>query len=442
MKSLQSMECGRPTEACLLTGRSTKASLDSSERLSSFVKVLGPGLMVCLADSDIGGLFTMATAGARTGYALLALQLLLIPVLYVVQDMVVRLGVCKRAGLLALVHQEMGVVAAWILLACMVILGACAMVSEFSGIVAVGEMFGLPPIRSCVVAVAFLCAAILPGNYKLVERIGLCLGACLSVFVLTAFLCKPSFTELATSVVRPPLHVPASAKLGELVLANIGTVVTPWMLFYQASAIVEKRLDVSDLPMAQLDTILGSVVTQLVMCAVLVTFAVQAKGRDMEALSMGEVFFLPLRPLLGDHLTRFLISAGLIGSSLLAALVVSLGIAWNLTEFSGGSISEGATASPPFRLFFMLTVFLGAVVVSSQLIGMVKLNIIIQIINGVLMPPVVGCVFYLAARRGILPEEHRVKGARAVVVAVLTCVCAAGAWKLARDCFIGGSVNL
>lgn len=432
MKSLHAMECGGPAEASLL-----RASPGSSERLSSLIRVLGPGLMVCLADSDIGGLFTMATAGAKTGYALLGLQLLLIPVLYVVQDMVVRLGVCKRMGLLALAQQEAGRVTAWTLLVCMLLLGACAMVSEFSGIVAVGEMFGLSPLLSCLAATTFLCGVILPADYKIVERVGLCLGACLSVFLVTAVLCRPSLSELATSVARPPLNVPTSAKLGELVLANVGTVVTPWMLFYQASAIVEKRLSVADLPMAQLDTVLGSVVTQVVMSAVLITFAVQAKGRDMEALSMGEVFFLPLRPLLGDHLTRFMISAGLIGSSLLAALVVSLGVAWNLTEFSGGTITDGTTASPSFRLFFVMTVFLGAVVVSSQCVGMVRLNILIQIVNGVLMPPVVGIVFYLAARRGILPEEHRVKGARAFVVAVLACVCAAGAWRLASDSLVG-----
>merc|ERR1719198_2847767 len=167
------------------------------------------------------------------------------------------------------------------------------------------------------------------------------------------------------------------------------------------------------------------------MSSVLVTFAVQAKGKDMEALSMAEVFYSPLRPLLGDHLTLLLMGAGLLGSSLLAALVVSLGVAWNLTEFSGGVVNDGATSSPYFRVFFVSTVLLGALVVSSQFVGMVKLNILIQIVNGLLMPLVVGFVFYLAVRPGILPEEHRVKGAHAVSVAALVLVCAGGSVYMA-----------
>merc|ERR1719313_906767 len=251
--------------------------------------------MVCLADSDIGGLFTMATAGASTGFTLLSLQLFLIPVLYVVQDMVVRLSVCRRTGLLALVHQEVGGAAASVLSVSMVLLGVCAMISEFSGVAAVGELFGLSSAWSCMLGATFLCVVILPGDYKKVEQIGFCMGACLSVFFLTALLCRPSLSEIVVSIIRPPLQVPASAKLGQLVIANVGTVVTPWMLFYQASALVEKRLSSEDLPMAQLDTLCGAVITQLVMASVLVTFAMQARGQDMESLPMAEVFYKPLR---------------------------------------------------------------------------------------------------------------------------------------------------
>merc|ERR1719454_1054671 len=163
------------------------------------------------------------------------------------------------------------------------------------------------------------------------------------------------------------------------------------------------------------------------MSAVLITFAVQAKGRDMEALPMSEVFLVPLRPLLGERMTLLLVGAGLLGSSLLAALVVSLGVAWNLTEISGSDTTEEATGSPYFRAFFVSTVLLGALVVSSQWVGMVKLNILIQVMNGVLMPIVVGIVFYLAVRPGILPEEHRVKGVHAIFVAMLIALCTVGA---------------
>ena len=99
---------------------------------------------------------------------------------------------------------------------------------------------------------------------------------------------------------------------------------------------------------------------------------------------------------------------------------------------------EGATNSTCFRVFFLSTVLLGALVVSSQIVPMVWLNVIIQMLNGALMPLVVGIVFYLASRPGILPEQHRVKGARALITVVPILVCAVGALRLARDCLFGG----
>merc|ERR1711879_837544 len=147
---------------------------------------------------------------------------------------------------------------------------------------------------------------------------GLCLGACLCVFLATALFCCPSWTNVLVSAFHPNLEaVPASARIDEIVLANIGTVVTPWMLFYQASAVVEKQLLVSDLPMARLDTIIGSIVTQMVMCSVLITFAVQAPGTDLSKLPMKDVFLVPLQPLLGETFTKIVLAAGLLGSSLL-----------------------------------------------------------------------------------------------------------------------------
>lgn len=210
-------------------------------------------------------------------------------------------------------------------------------------------------------------------------------------------------------------------------------VITPWMLFYQASAVVEKRLSVSDLPMARLDTLLGSIVTQMVMSCVLVTFAVQAKGLDLEKLPMGEVFLVPLKPLLGRLGTQLLLTAGLLGSSLLASLVVCLGVAWNLTECCGGAPSGCAMSSPCFRGFFIGTVIVSAVVVSSNLVSIMRLNILVQLLNGALMPLVVGYIFLLACKPGVLPEEHRVRGLHAFVIGLVLMACCSMAAKSAAS---------
>jgi len=415
---------------------STSPDKDHSGRLVRLLKTFGPGLMVCLADSDIGGLATMAEAGSKTGYALMSLQFLLVPVLYVVQEMVVRLSVHRRKGVLALVRLELGYHAACVLLVVMVILGVFAVMSEFSGIAAVGDLFGLSSLQSCSGASVLLISVVLFGDYEVVERVGLILGSFLVVFLFTAVLCCPPWMEVMWSTFVPQrhgIHGASANDLRELTLANIGTVVTPWMLFYQASAIVEKQLSASSLPMARLDTLLGSVITQIVMCAVLITFAKQAGGVDLQAMKMGEAFSVPLQPLLGKACTQALLAAGLLGSSLLATLVISLGVAWNLAEYLDLELSgqkspriaaaSKATGTPMFRFFFIGTVVLSAAVISSEMIGVMKLNILVQLLNGTLMPVVVGYVFVLVTRRGVLPDEHRVRGSYAAFVGIMVLLC-------------------
>merc|ERR1712203_568013 len=118
------------------------------------------------------------------------------------------------------------------------ILGVFALLSEFTGVAAIGELFGLTAMQSCVGASVFLIAVVFSGDYAAVERVGLCLGGCLSVFVLTAVLCRPKWEEVGLALIWPHFEeTEAPAAFGELVLANIGSVVTPWMLFYQSSAI-------------------------------------------------------------------------------------------------------------------------------------------------------------------------------------------------------------
>jgi len=148
---------------------------------------------------------------------------------------------------------------------------------------------------------------------------------------------------------------------------------------------------------------------------------------------MGDAFLVPLEPLLGRTCAQALLAAGLLGSSLLATLVISLGVAWNLAEYISLDLGHGtsqrivsasnATGSPMFRLFFIGTVALSAAVVSSEVIGVMRLNILVQLLNGALMPLVVGYVFRLATRAGVLPEEHRIRGTYAACVGTMVLLC-------------------
>eukprot|EP00448_Togula_jolla_P001226 CAMPEP_0170614904 /NCGR_PEP_ID=MMETSP0224-20130122/25052_1 /TAXON_ID=285029 /ORGANISM="Togula jolla, Strain CCCM 725" /LENGTH=419 /DNA_ID=CAMNT_0010940599 /DNA_START=104 /DNA_END=1363 /DNA_ORIENTATION=+ len=395
---------------------------DTKVKVSAFhkaISVIGPGIMVCLADSDIGGLFTMALAGSQCGYALLPLQALLIPALYMAQELTIRLGICSRRSLVGLVYEHFGWWAGGVVLvAC---LGVCigAVISEFSGVAAVGELWGLPRWASCSMSAAGLSALILCSSFSAIERLGLALGASLVVFLVLGAVCRPTAQELSGWLSMPTEQLERPV-VRQLVAANIGTVVTPWMLFYQLSAVAEKRLTQKDLQLARLDTAVGAVSTQAIMAAVLVTYARLAPGSDMSNLPLHEALVMPLRPLLGDTAARTVMSCGLLGASLLATIVAALAVAWNCGDAAG----TWMTGKDTWRYVFLGSVLAGALTVGFDLINIFTLNVFIQVMNAVALPVTVGALFMLA-RSEALPSTLRLQGGYAALTGVVFSICSA-----------------
>jgi len=393
--------------------------------LARAMAVLGPGVMVCLADSDIGGLFTMAVAGSKCGYALLPLQLLLVPPLFMAQELTIRIGVSTRRSLCGLAYDHFGnAVGSALLMACLGVCGA-AVVSEFTGVAAVGELWGVPRWISCSASAALLSTLILSGSFKSIERVGLALGMCLSVFVVVGTACYPGWQEMKDGA-RQSSEMLQQPAVRELVAANIGTVVTPWMLFYQLSATVEKRLTVTDVPVARVDTAVGALATQVVMASVLVTYAKLAYGTSLENLPLDQALIAPLSSTFGVHMAKVLMSAGLFGSSLLATLVAALGAAWNVSDVLGGD-SDGSEMSLPqgalWRFGVLASVMTGAILVGSGMCNIITLNIFIQVVNGMAMPITVGVLFVLARMEDVVHPALRLKGWYCWCVGIVLTIC-------------------
>jgi Mn2+/Fe2+ NRAMP family transporter len=376
-------------------------------------------MMACLADSDIGGLLTMAVSGSQCGYLLLPLQLLLAPVLYMAQELTVRLGACSHRSLSGLAFDHLG--RAWgtlTLLACISV-GCTAVVSEFTGVAAVGELWGIPRHTSCCLSAILLSVVVLKGDFRSVEKFGLCLGSFMCIFLVLGLFCHPSAAELVAAFsVRNEATIKHSQDLRKIVAANFGTVITPWMLFYQLSAVVEKRLVPADITLARADTAVGAVATQAVMAAVLMTFARLARGADLEHLPLREALVVPLEPLLGTFGAKVLMSCGLLASSMLATLVASLAVAWNCSDTLG---SRG-TSSIIWRLVVFLSIVCAALIIGCNLANIIRLNILIQVVNGFAMPFVVGVLFFLARGDAVTPAL-RLQGPYSVACATSFVAC-------------------
>ena len=375
-----------------------------------------------LADSDVGSVITAGQSGVQWGYRLLGLQILLIPVLYIVQELTVRLAIFTGRGHGELVRARLGRVWAWITLTGLTVATVGALLTELSGVAGVGELYGLPRIATLPLAALGLFVVALTGSYRRVEKAAIAIGLFELAFFFVAWAAHPDVHELVSG----SLDI-AHGDKGYLYLAaaNIGSVVTPWMIFYQQSAVADKKLLPEHYTMARCETVIGAVITQFVMCAVTVACAATLRGEHLALTSVSDMS-KALTPFLGGGLGRIVFSAGILGAGMVAAIVSSLAFAWGLGEVTG---YRHALAEHPSRTFHGLyfAVIAGATAVVALWPDLISLNIIVQVMNALMLPIILGVLITLSLIA--LPASHRLHGIYLyVVIAVCGLTAAVGLW--------------
>ncbi len=390
------------------------------------IAVWGPGLLVMLADTDAGNVVTGAQAGATWGYRFLPLLLLLIPMLYMVQELTVRLGISTGRGYGELIRETFGV--GWASLSLVGLAAAVigSLVTEFTGVAGIGELYGLSRGFTLPLAAVALLAVVGTGSYRRVERTAIFVGLFELAFFAVAWAAHPSFAALAQDATDLPL---GSREFLYMSAAIIGAVFNPWMIFYQQSAIADKKLQLGDLKPAQFDTAFGAVLTQCLTGAVLVASAATLSGRgDSVGLSSVGEISNALSPLLGESFGRLVFSVGVLGASLVAAIVCSLALAWGAGEITG---YKHSLEHHPFAAKWFYGVYAACVVGSATLVGfapdLVWLNVTAQVLNAFLLPLVIGFLIALAIR--VPPEAMRPKGAyRWLLIAICAVVVTVGVY--------------
>ncbi|MFO1118459.1 MAG: divalent metal cation transporter [Beijerinckiaceae bacterium] len=401
----------------------------STPKLSGFARFLavaGPGIVVMLADTDAGSVITAAQSGAQWGYRLLLLQLVLAPILYVVQELTVRLGIVSGKGHAELILLHFGKFWAWFSVITLCVSCVGALLSELSGLAGVGLMMGVPAWTTMILVVGALLFMAFTGSYLSVERIAIAVGAFELVFLGVAWAAEPNLGELAREAIDIPWRDP---KYLYLVSANIGAVIMPWMVFFQQSSVIEKGLKPEHMKAARIDTALGSVLTQLIMAAVVIATAATL-GRKGEAGSLDTVQQIAdaITPYLGDRMGKLAFGLGMSGAAIVATIVVTLTAARTLAEVMGHkhSLELEPREAPWFYGVYTAALVVGALVVSSGA-DLVAISVGVQVMNALLLPIVLGFLFLLARR---LPEPWRVQGAWAWVSGTVIAVTVVfGVWS-------------
>jgi len=388
--------------------------------------VFGPGLVVMLADTDVGSIITAGQSGVQWGYKLLGLQLLLIPILYIVQELTVRLGIFTGKGHGELIRSTFGPGWAWLSATGLAVATIGALLTEFSGVAGVGDLYGVPHAVSLPLAAFALLAIVLTGSYRRVERAAIIIGLFELAFFGVAWAARPDLSVMLHQSVSIPIGNP---RYLYLVAANIGAVIMPWMVFYQQSAIADKGLTKQHYKAARWDTAIGAVLTQLVMAAVLIAAASSiAPHAPAATLTTIGQMSQALTPFLGANAGRLVFGLGVLGAALVAAIVSSLALAWGLGEVAG---YRRSLEYHPLKARWFYAVYAACVVGGATVVGvapnLVSLNVGVQVMNALLLPLVLG--FLIRLSMVALPPAYRLRGWYMVVVIVVCAItCALGVY--------------
>lgn len=384
-----------------------------------WLAVLGPGLIAANAGNDAGGIATYASAGSEFGYRTLFVMLLVTVALVIVQEMSARLGAHTGEGLMSLIREQFPLRASAFAIVMLLIANLGLVVSEFAGIGAAFELFGVSRYISVPVAAVAIWAIVAFGNYRYAERIFLVLGLAFIAYPIAAVLGKPDWSEVASNTFFP--HMLGTKEFLFLVVALIGTTITPYMQLYQAAAVADSGNGPEEYRMVRIDTITGAVFANVVSMSIIIATAAVIGGSG--PLSSAKEAAQALEPVAGAG-AEILFGIGLLGASALAAAVVPLATSYAVAEAVGveRSVSRTFREAPLFLGLFTGLILVGSLV--ALLPGnLISLLLNMQVLNGIITPIILVFILVLANRRSVLGDAANGPRFR---VAALVCVVVIG----------------
>ena len=367
-------------------------------RVLAVLAILGPGLIAANAGNDAGGILTYASAGSQFGYRTLFLMVLVTVALVVVQEMCSRLGVYTGEGLGGLIREQFSVPSTMGALLLLLIANAGLTVSEFAGVGAAMQIFGVSPYISVPIAAVGVWGLTVLGSYSRAERLFLVLTLAFLTYPIAAFLGHPNTKQVFSNLLWPHfLHTHAFLLIA---VALIGTTITPYMQFYVASAVVDKGVKPSGYRGERIDTVSGAIWSDVISIFIIVATAAAIGGSG--ALHSARQAAAALEPAVGAAAPA-LFGFGLLGASLLAASVVPLSTSYAIADAVGAprSVSASFRQAPLFYGLFTLQIVVGAAIALAPG-NLVALVVNAQVLNGIITPLLLTYVLILANRKSVL----------------------------------------
>jgi NRAMP (natural resistance-associated macrophage protein)-like metal ion transporter len=369
--------------------------------LAVFFALFGPGIITSNVDNDAGGITTYSLAGSEFGLSLLWTLIPITLALIVIQEICARMGVVSGKGLSDLIRERFGARATFYLMIALFLTNLGNAVSNFAGVAASMEIFGVSKYLSVPLSAFFVWWLVVKGSYKSVEKAFLV--ACLFYisYIVSGFLVDPDWGEITAQFLTPTMEF--SPAYLTMAVGVVGTTIAPWMQFYLQSSVVDKGLKPEDYQYARMDVVFGSIIVNIVAFFIILLCAVTIHQAGIQ-IETAKDAALALAPLAGKYCT-WLFAFGLLNASLFAASILPLSTAYTICEAFGweSSVNRKFAEAPQFYGLYSIMIILGAAVILFPDVPLIPIMFYSQVVNGVLLPVIL--IFML-----ILVNDRRIMG--------------------------------
>jgi NRAMP (natural resistance-associated macrophage protein)-like metal ion transporter len=375
-------------------------------RILIFFAVVGPGFITANVDNDAGGIYTYSAAGAQFGHLLLWTMIPITLALIVVQEMSARMGAATGKGLSDLIREEFGLRITFFMMIAILITNFGNVIAEFAGIAGSLELFGLRKYYTVPICAVIVWLIVVKGQYKSVEKVFLAASFFYVTYIFAGVIAKPAWMEALVATVKPP---PKAMFLHQdylyMVIAVVGTTIAPWMQFYLQASIVEKGVTKRQYRASQLDVISGCIFTDVVAWFIIVACAATLYAHGYHKISDAADAAQALKPLAGNN-ASILFAMGLFNASLFAASILPLSTAYTVCEGLGfeSGVGKKFDEAPAFYWLYTLLIAAGAGVILTPNLPLVKITVLSQVVNGIVLPFVLIFMLLLVNKKSLMGE--------------------------------------
>ncbi len=376
------------------------------KRVLLLLTLIGPGILVMIADNDAGGVITYAETGASYGIGFFVPALVIGGIIaFIVQEMTVRLGAVTRRGHAEMIWGRYGAFWGWFSLIDLVVANILTLITEFIGITVGMSVFGVPPILSAAGALVLDAGILLVLRYRSWERVSLWIACGNLVFIPLALMAHPNWGNVAAAFGRWQIPGGFGPVFLFVVLANFGTTIAPWMLFFQQSSVVDKGLTVQDIRHGQLDTALGALAMVIVGVALVTLTGTLAYGHP----GASNYNIQQIMQLIGARLGTTgedLFALGLVEAGTIAAIALTASTSWAMGEAFHWPKSINLPVRQAWRFYvpglLSAAIAAGVVLIPNAPLGF--LNLTVQVIASIFMPAALLFLLLLLNDREIMGQ--------------------------------------